>query len=358
VAAEGFKNMRHSTLLLISLAVASLSANELKTPKCNSADGQEFINNGHYQLAVREFTCLIEAFPTEVEGYRGRIEAQLLLDQFSDAMRDAARITAFVLPVHPDAQETVLDAYDTRLVANPNSIPALTGASFLRWWRFEYDQALPLIEKLRTIAPKDVYANLYRGSAKMLSGDQGAADLEKAILLAPANPHVHFIVADAYTYGDPKPIRAFAEASLALFGGLNTPRVHAILAVSYTAFGNELLAASHVKTHIDQVTTELVKLAPLPANNTLSLQLAAARTFEIPVAVTAGSKLQISTSSDDFWDTILVLLAPNGTPVASSDDLDDYFAGLDWTAPATGVYRLRVTSFESINTGGLTVTRK
>jgi hypothetical protein len=31
--------------------------------------------------AISEFTCVIEAEPTEAEGYRGRIEAQLLLGQ-------------------------------------------------------------------------------------------------------------------------------------------------------------------------------------------------------------------------------------------------------------------------------------
>ncbi len=35
---------------------------------------------------------------TQVEGYRGRIEAELLLGRYSDAVGDYARVTAFVLP--------------------------------------------------------------------------------------------------------------------------------------------------------------------------------------------------------------------------------------------------------------------
>jgi len=59
---------------------------------------------------------------------------------------------------------------------------------------------------------------------------EGAADLDRAIALAPESPGVRFIVADAYTYGNvPDPQRAFAEASFELAGGLNTPRVRAIL---------------------------------------------------------------------------------------------------------------------------------
>ena len=35
-----------------------------------------------------------------------------------------------------------------------------------------------------------------------------------------------------------------------------------------------------------------------------------------------------------------------------------YFAALDWTAPVTATYRIRVTSFESGNTGDLIIERK
>jgi len=41
-----------------------------------------------------------------------------------------------------------------------------------------------------------------------------------------------------------------------------------------------------------------------------------------------------------------------------SECLDGLAAGLDWVASATGTYRVRVTSFESVNTGELVVTRK
>jgi len=64
---------------------------------CTSEQGQLYINEGHYEDAINEFTCLIEAHPTEVEGYRGRIEAEVLLGRYSDAVRDYQRLYAFVL---------------------------------------------------------------------------------------------------------------------------------------------------------------------------------------------------------------------------------------------------------------------
>ena len=89
------------------------------------------------------------------------------------------------------------------------------------------------------------------------------ADLERALELAPDSADVHYIVADAYTYGIPDPERAFAEASIALERGLDTPRVHAILAFAQLAFGNDGAAATHIERHLELVTTELLTSAPL-----------------------------------------------------------------------------------------------
>src|SRR5215467_1633028 len=222
---------------------------------CTPDQGQLFIHEGRYEDAIREFTCVIDAQPTEVEGYRGRIEAELLFGRYSDAVRDYARVTAYVLPAHPDAEATIAAGYAARLAAAPDDIPALTGASFARWWFFDYPAAIHLLNDLLALSPNDVYGNLFRGSSRLLKGTSradGVADLDRAIGLSPGSPDVRFIVADAYTYGkQPDPQRAFAEASFALAGGLNTPRVHAILASAYLAFGNQSAAAAEIRTHIE-----------------------------------------------------------------------------------------------------------
>src|SRR5262245_55492209 len=54
-----------------------------KVKQCTAEQGQLFIDTERYDRAIREFTCLINAQPTEVEGYRGRIEAELLLGRYS-----------------------------------------------------------------------------------------------------------------------------------------------------------------------------------------------------------------------------------------------------------------------------------
>src|SRR5262249_51169925 len=153
------------------------------------------------------------------------------------------------------------------------------------------------------------------------------------------------------------PQRAFTEATTALNGGLNTPRIHAILAVSFHAFGDEAASAAEIKMHNDLVTTDLVTTAPLAAGSSFTGSLVPGRTFEIPIPAVAGQTISIATSSRDFWDTIAVLLAPDGTPIVGSDDFKKYFAGFEYVSPVTGTFRLQVTSFESVNTGELLVTR-
>jgi tetratricopeptide (TPR) repeat protein len=360
--------LRPTLLILATVAVAAavfgstpLAATAAKAAaNCTSQQGQSYIDSDRYDRAIREFTCLIDADPTAVEGYRGRIEAEILLGRYSDGLADYARVTAYVVPVHPDAHVTIRDGYADRLAVAPTDVKALTGASFERWSNYDYPQAIHFANRLLAVRPDDVFGNLFRGSSRLLrraNTVEGMADLERAIALAPASPDVRFVVADAYTYGLPDLERAFAEATLAFDWGLPTPRVHAILATAYAAFGDLAASTSHVKAHIDLVTTELAPAAPLAAGGSETLGLVPGRTYEIPIVATAGETVSIATSSKDFWDTIAVLLAPDGAPVVGSDDANSYFAAIDWVAPATGTYRLQVTSFESINTGDLVVTR-
>jgi len=64
-----------------------------------------------------------------------------------------APVTALVIPVHPDARDTISAGYDARLAATPDDIPALTGASFARWWFFQYAQAIHTLDHLVALAP-------------------------------------------------------------------------------------------------------------------------------------------------------------------------------------------------------------
>lgn len=334
------------------------AAHPVSVVECTAEAGQQAIDDGQYEAAIDEFTCVIDLDPTAVEGYRGRIEAQLLLGRFSDAVRDYGRVTARVVPVHPDAQAVILAGYSERLQLAPD----LTGQSFAYWWFFKYASAIHVLKHLLEVQPNDLYGNLFLGSSRLLRGQTrtaGAADLERALELAPLSPDVRYLIADAYTYGlAPDPQRAFDEATFALDGGLDTPRVRAILAASYLAFGDTASAAEQIEIHLDLVTTELVGTTSLATNSSVTLDAVPGRTYDIPLQVAAGETVRITTSGKGFFDTILLLLESDGTLVLGSDDYRNYFAGFQWVAPTDGTYQLRVTTFEAVSTGSLTVTRK
>ena len=351
-----WRHVAYAAALLVMGPTESARAQQ----PCTVENGQNDIDQGRYKSAVKEFSCVIEAQPTRLEGYRGRIEAQLLLGLYSDAMRDYGRVTVRVLPLDPQAASTLLAGYEARLAADPEDIPALTGASFARWWLFDYAQATHLLNQLLAVRPADGYGNLFRGSSRLLRGatNAGVADLEYAITLAPHSPDVHWIAADAYTYGLPDPQRAFGEATLALNGGLDTPRVHAILAASYMAFGNRAAATVHIKRHFDLVTTEVASAPQLLVGDSQAVAIAPGRVVEIPIPAVAGETIAIATSSHDYFDTVAVLLAPEGTAVSGGDDDKGYFAAFEWPAVQTATYRLRVTFFEALNSGLLLVSRK
>ncbi len=325
-------------------------------------EGQNQIDSGQYTAAVQTFTCAVDADPFSIGGYRGRIEARLMLRQFAAAFADYARVTAIVLPAHPDAAREILDGYEARLSANADDVHALTGASFARWWLFDYNGALPPLERLLTLRPDDIYGVVFRGSSRLFAGSDlpgGEADFARAIGLAPRSADVRWVVADGYTYALPRLDRAYTEAALALRWGLDTPRVHAILAAGLASVGDVQGSALHIQRHLALVTAQVAALPALQRGK-VTLDMVPYRTFEIPLPVQAGERVRVQTTSPGFvvWDSILLLLDPAGAPVLGSDDFIDYWAGFDWIAPQSGVYRLRVASFEGVFTGRLVVTRK
>ena len=154
-------------------------------------------------------------------------------------------MTAHVLPVQPDAATVMFAGYAARLAADPLNVPALTGASFGRWYFFQYAQATQLLNTLLSVSPDDVYGNLFRGSSGVLGGSavHGVPDLDRAIELAPQSPDVRFIVADAYSRSAGSR-RAFAEATPRL-PAVSTRRGCMALGSAWHAFGNQAFGMAH-----------------------------------------------------------------------------------------------------------------
>ena len=79
-----------SATIVLTLLFTPILGTVATARHCSPEQGQIYINEGRYTDAIREFTCVIEGQPTDVEGYRGRIEAELLLGRYSGTFRDYA----------------------------------------------------------------------------------------------------------------------------------------------------------------------------------------------------------------------------------------------------------------------------
>lgn len=297
---------------------------------------------------------------TDLEAYVRRAETELITGRFAEAFATYQRgIVALIAPVLPGVAMRIDAMYADRLGREGNSLAALSGASFARWVFSDYAGAIELLDVLLTIEPDDVYGTLFRGSSRVLNGADVAAglcDLERAIELEPSSPDVRYVIADAFTYGArPDPQRALAEANRALDGGLDTPRVHAIVAAMHLAFGDHAIAGAHFARHLDLVTTELRTTEPLESGASLAVDVVPGRVWEVPLPATAGGAISVATTGTD---SIAVLLAPDGTAVTGGDDEAGSFAAVSWNAASSGTYRLRVASFEAVETGTLEVTRE
>jgi tetratricopeptide (TPR) repeat protein len=292
---------------------------------------------------------------------REAIEASLLAGDYATALAGYTAIDARLLATHPDAYDEILGYYEDALASAPEDRRLLVGQSFALWWVSEYEAALAPLAVLLTLDPDDPYAVLFRGSTRLFVGTDvagGTSDLTRALTLDAANPHAHFVVADAYTYALPDLALALAEAETALSQGLDTPRLQAILATAYLDMGDAQLAGQHFAQHIDLGTTELVDAQPLPPGATLTLSIVPGRTFELTLELMADVSVTVTTASPvDEVDSILVVRGPDGEPVFGNDDFVGYDAGFMFTPTASGTYRLLITSFEGAGTGALEVSR-
>lgn len=111
--------------------IATLMISPALADNDESLQAQKLINEGKYKQAVQAFTAVIAQKPTDADGYRGRAEALLMLDRYSDALSDYSRLVAYVLPVNSNAVSDVYASYDARLAKKPKDLPALTGACFV-----------------------------------------------------------------------------------------------------------------------------------------------------------------------------------------------------------------------------------
>ena len=117
-----------------------------------------------------------------------------------------------------------------------------------------------------------------------------------------------------------------------------------------------MTAASHIKRHLDLVTTELPPASGARAGRRAVARLCPGRTYEIEVPAVAGQPIVDHHRQPRLLGHDRRAARPGRHPVIGSDDDSGYFAAFDWVAERSVTYRLRV-SFDSVATGVLEVSR-
>lgn len=325
------------------------------------AQGQALLDAGDYRGAIAAFSCAAKAAPEALNAYRGRIEASLLSGAYADAVGDDTAIMIHVIPTTPDAFESMIADYESRLAGAPDNITLLAGLSFAQWWVSDYAAAIDTLDHILELDPDNRYATAFRGSSRYFNEEfeDGDADFARALELEPDNAHLQFVLADAYIYGAGDYANARIAALEANELGLHTPRLNMILATAYSAEGDEATAAQYFAEHIRSATTNMVQGDLLAAGEIVTLEFVPGRSYTIPLEVTAGETLTVNLDSPaDGVDTMLVLVAPDGSLVAATDDVVDLNAGLEGVIIAEGgTYNLLIATFEGAGTGEVIVTR-
>ena len=247
---------------------------------CSAEQGQALIDAGQYEKAIRAFTCVIDAQPTGRRGLsrpdRGRAAPRPLLGRRA-RLPSASRPSwsrCIRTPWPRSSRATRLGwrprrrtSARSRARASPSG-----GSSSTRRRSSLLDQLLRSAGRPVRERCSAARAASSRGATR--AGDRGPRTGDRARPPEPRRPlhrrrRVHVRTS--------RPGARVRGGVLALDWGLDTPRVHAILAVSYDAFGDQAAAASAIQRSIALVTTDLVTASPLASGASSTLDLVPGR---------------------------------------------------------------------------------
>jgi tetratricopeptide (TPR) repeat protein len=354
------------TLSSLALIFAAYTAALAQSETCSLDPnhytlGQKQLDDGEYEGARRSFACAIQADPLNLDAYRGQIEADLLMGAYGSAMRGYTDLGIALNETIPDAVEQIIAGYEARLEAAPNAIDALTGYSFALWWLSDYQAALLQLDRLLALQPDNLYGVVFRGSTLMFLGETRLGEDSFARALAAGDTaDIQFMIADAYMYGAGEVELAYDAAKIADSLGMNTSRLTAILgAGALLVDGDETAAAGYFARHIEVVTTEWVDIDELVRDSVTEVTFVPGVSFRVPLNVNAGERLSIIIGNGSSGvDTLLALVAPDGSFVTGSDDYIDLNAGFERIMDEGGTYTLWLTSFEGAGSGEVTISRE
>ncbi|MBL8152674.1 MAG: hypothetical protein JNM70_00705 [Anaerolineae bacterium] len=309
-----------------------------------------------FTAALAAYQCAIQIKPDEFIAYQSGVEAALRAGDFM-AM---AEINFLMLHrFGGKAFENVLTHYDQVLKANPDDAWANVYSAYYLMQAGMFRQALTNVDHAIALGLDNASVRIIRWGVNywMQKPDDAAADYEKAAAFDPKNPGIVFNMAMSSFFGQELTnANSYLDETAQL--GATSPLVTLFMGDVDAAAGDAALAAQHYLDYMALVAPTVVPAGTLVLNERLTVPVHPGETYHFSVDLKVGEVWKVNTSvgfKAPWMDPVLVLLAPDGTPlIGNNDDLPGEPAGnaaLTYTPEVTGTYTLVMTTYAGIGEG-------
>lgn len=198
------------------------------------------------------------------------------------------------------------------------------------------------------------------GLASLFSRDlqTALADSERGLEVAPRDYIFYTLQANIFLAME-QPDDALTALNAALTINPNSYVANAIRSSVNLILGNAEAAAQDFAASVNVKTIEIVEVAPLVAGESAALLMTLGKSFHLPFEAQADQRVSIhvvSTTPGEV-DPVVMLLSPEGAPLAFNDDAGDdtLDAGIDaYMLPENGTYTIVVSHANSGSEGALT----
>lgn len=319
--------------------------------------GNSALESGDYEMAIMEFTCVIEADDTNLEAHLGRGSAYVLAGDLLHANYDYGLVS---MQSNPQVFRDAITRYSSSIEANPDDITAYILRVYTNYtspWGGPLDEVYADGERIIELDPNNAFGYLFRGFANWYLGNRQAAeeDYIRALELAPNNPAFYAHIATDYRRGFPD--RALENVNRAIELAPEEQGVYYLLrATIRNQTGHDVLAGEDLVRFMELIQTEVI-VQNMELNVPTTLPMTAGQVYRISFQVEAGQSVSISAPIvNDSSFPVMVLLADDGTPlIGLKSDPSWGYTIPDYTIPADGTYTVLVTTATASHTALVTV---
>jgi tetratricopeptide (TPR) repeat protein len=311
---------------------------------------EEAANTDDYETVLDAARCMVEVEPDNVQGFIWLSYAQIGLGDYYDAMDTAENglqvddETAYLYNVRADAYGRLGDFesawFDAQraLELDPDSTYALNLIAEAQLQLGDPRAAIAAATENIRSGDGNAFTFLIRAQAYYALGDTANAvdDVAAAIDLFPESRY-YMRVESEFLIADGNLRRAIRNLE-SLRDAVTDPIITAMLAFAY-AQNEDTDAARDILSEIDLESTQVL-------NSPFTFPIRFGETFAFTFDGTEGESIRLdalNVSRVGYADPYLLLLGPDGLPIAFDDDRGlGYDALLELQLPADGQYTLYV----------------